>query len=188
MDTEHYNLLQTFLQNQILPNTLTSQQQKQIKQLSKYFQLKNNFLYKIDKRNDKNLLRVIKRYKMEPVLYMFHNDPTAGHFSVDKMFKKIRDRYYWPQIYENIREYVKTCDACQRRGKSQRNELLHPILVHSPFYQIGIDIVGPLPRTVRNKKYIVVAIDYLTKWPEAKAISEATAEKVSEFIYEQIIC
>ena len=60
--------------------------------------------------------------------------------------------------------------------------------MHSAFYQIGIDIVGPLPRTQRNKKYIVVAMDYLTKWPEARAISEATAEKVAEFIYEQIIC
>src|ERR1044072_1030059 len=146
MDTERYNLLQTFLQNQILPDTLTTQQQKQIKQQSKHFQLKNGFLYKIDKRNNKNLLRVVRKYEMEPVLYMFHNDPTAGHFSVDKMFDKIRDRYYWPQMYENIREYVKSCDACQRRGKSHKNELMHPIPVHSPFYQIGIDIVGPLPR------------------------------------------
>jgi len=188
MDTERYNLLQTFLQNQILPDTLTSQQQKQIKQQSKHFQLKNNFLYKIDKRNDKNLLRVIRRYEMEPVLYMFHNDPTAGHFSVDKMFEKIRDRYYWPQMYENIREYVKTCDACQRRGKSRRNELLHPIPVHSPFYQIGIDIVGPLPRTKDGNRYIITAIDYLTKWPEAKPVQEATAEQVAIFIYEDIIC
>ena len=56
--------------------------------------------------------------------------------------------------------------------------MLHHIPVHSAFYQIGIDIVGPLLRTQRNKKYIVVAIDYLTKWPEACAISEATAEKL----------
>jgi hypothetical protein len=119
---------------------------------------------------------------------MMHNDPTAGHFAVDAMANKIKTRYYWPQYYEDIKRYVAACDACQKRGRNKRNNVLHPIPVHSAFYQIGIDIVGPLPRTQRNKKYIVVAMDYLTKWPEARAISEATAEKVAEFIYEQIIC
>ena len=125
---------------------------------------------------------------MEALMYMMHNDPTAGHFAVDKMFDKIRERYYWPQMYEDIKIYVQSCDNCQRRGKSKRNELLHPIPVGEPFYQIGIDIVGPLPRSKQGNKYIVVAIDYLTKWPEAKAIPEATAEQVSHFIYENIIC
>ena len=101
---------------------------------------------------------------------------------------QIKRKFYWPQFYEDIRNYVKSCNKCQRRGRSTRNNLLHPIPIHSPFYQIGIDIVEPLSHTVRNKKYIVVAIDYLTKWSEARVISEATAEKVSEFIYEQIIC
>jgi hypothetical protein len=122
------------------------------------------------------------------VLYMFHNDPISGHFATNRMFEKIRKRYYWPQYYEDIRDYVKSCDACQKRGRTKSNNQLHPIPVHSPFYQIGIDIVGPLPRTQRGKKYIVVAMDYLSKWPEAHAISEANAENVAKFIYEQIIC
>ena len=118
---------------------------------------------------------------------MFHNDPTAGHFAVDIMFDKIKSRYYWPQMYENIREYVKSCDSCQRRGKYKRNEPLHPIPVHSPFYQIGIDFVGPLPKTKNGNKYIITAMDYLTKWPEAKPVPTATAEQVSIFLYEEII-
>ena len=125
---------------------------------------------------------------MEPVLYMVHNDPTSGHFGTEIMFNKIRTRYYWPQMYENIREYVKNCDSCQRRGKPQTHQLLHPIPVHSPFYQIGIDFVGPLPKTSNGNKYIIVAMDYLTKWPEAKAVPRATAEETEKFIYEDIIC
>ena len=89
MENERYNLLQTYLQSQPLPQTLPQQQQKQIIQQSKHFKIKNNFLYKIDKRNENNLLRVIRKHEMEAVLYMFHNDPTAGHFSVDKMFERI---------------------------------------------------------------------------------------------------
>ena len=99
---------------------------------------------------------------------MMHNDPTSGHFATKAMFQKIKERYYWPQYYEDIKRYAESCDACQRRGCSKQNNLLHPIPVHSPFYQIGIDFVGPLPRTKRGKKYIIVAMDYLTKWPEAR--------------------
>jgi hypothetical protein len=67
-------------------------------------------------------------------------------------------------------------------------ELLHPISVKAPFHRIGIDIVGPLPITPRSNKYIVVATDYMTKWPEARAIPRANAQEVAKFIYEDIIC
>lgn len=117
-----------------------------------------------------------------------HNTSTAGHFATDIMFDKIRSRYYWPQMYENIREYVRSCDACQRRGKPHGKVELNPIEVHSPFFQIGIDFVGPLPITQKGNRYIIVAMDYLTKWPEAKAVSHATAEETEKFIYEEIIC
>jgi hypothetical protein len=60
--------------------------------------------------------------------------------------------------------------------------------VHSPFYQIGIDFVGPLPKTEQGNKYIIVAMDYFTKWPEARPVPVATAEETEKFIYEEIIC
>ena len=119
---------------------------------------------------------------------MMHNDPTAGHFAAEIMFEKIRSRYYWPQMYENIRLYVRSCDICQRRGKNKRSEPLHPIPVDAPFYRIGLDFVGPLPRTIRENHYIIVAVDYFTKWPEARAFPEANAENTAIFIYENIIC
>ena len=125
---------------------------------------------------------------MEAVLYIIYNNSTAGHFAVDIMFDKIKERYYWPQLYENIREYVRSCDSCQRRGKPKKHEELHLIPVQAPFYQIGIDFVRPLPITSNGNKHIIVAVDYFTKWPEAKAVPEATAEQVALFIYEYIIC
>ena len=91
-------------------------------------------------------------------------------------------------MYNHIRQYVRTCDSCQRRGKRLTKEPLHPLEVGRPFQRIGIDIVGPLPRTERDNRYIVVATEYLTKWPEAKALKEADAASVAEFIYNDIIC
>ena len=56
--------------------------------------------------------------------------------------------------------------ANEEEGPNKNNEL-HPIPPHSPFYQIGIDFVGPLPITNRGNRYIIVAVDLFTKWPEA---------------------
>ena len=66
--------------------------------------------------------------------------------------------------------------------------LLHPIKIGQPFDWIGIDLVGPLPETKQDNKYIIVATEYLTKWPEAKAIPSKYAEIIALFIYKEIIC
>ncbi len=91
-------------------------------------------------------------------------------------------------MFEDIRNYVKTCDDCQRRGGLQKNNIIHPIPAKAPFQRIGIDIVGLLTITRRGNRYIVTVMDYFTKWPIAKALKEATAKAVSKFIYQKIIC
>ncbi|GES96338.1 DDE-type integrase/transposase/recombinase [Rhizophagus clarus] len=188
MDPNQYHQIYQYLHQQILPTFNTSREKQKFINLCNNFELKLNYLYKKNKRKNGQLLKVIRNFELEPLLYMMHNDPTAAHFAVDTMFNKIKDRYYWPQMYENIREYVKSCDSCQRRGKSKANQLLHPIVVHGPFYQVGIDFVGLLPITPNGNHYIIVAMDYMTKWPEARPVSRATAEETSQFIYEDIIC
>ena len=112
MDREHYFNLFNYLSNNIYPLNFTSQQKQQIQKQSKNFLIKNNFLYKIDKINKKNLLRVIQQEELPALLYMMHNDPTSGHFATEAMFHKIKQRYYWPQFYEDIRKYVASYDAC----------------------------------------------------------------------------
>ena len=114
MDPEQYHNILNYIQSQILPSILTNTQQKNsFKNLCKNFIIKNNFLYKIDKQKKNNLLRVIRKFETEAILYIMHNDLTEGHLSIEAMFSKIRSRYYWLQMYKLIREYVKTCDSCQ---------------------------------------------------------------------------
>ena len=157
---------------------------KNIEKENKY-EIKDGQLYK--KKWDK-LLKVIRRYEFEELMYLFHDHKLSAHFGIQTTYEKIKERYYWKGIQKDVETYVKSCDQCQRRGKPIGKHELHPIQVKEPFYQIGIDIVGPLSRTEKGNKYIVVAIDYFTKWPEAKALPEATAKEVSTFILEDIIC
>ena len=62
------------------------------------------------------------------------------------------------------------------------------ILPMDIFERWGIDIVGPLPLTQQGNKYIIVAVDYFTRWPEARPLKIATAVTAADFIYEEIIC
>src|SRR6266545_5250186 len=89
---------------------------------------------------------------------------------------------------DDIKSYIQTCDQCQRRGKTTNENKLHSIKIKEPFYQWGIDIVGPLTETSCGNKYIVVAIDYFTKYLEAKALVNANARNIANFLYEDIIC
>jgi len=155
------------------------------KQTSNYIQ-RNGKLYR--KRTDGKELRVIKQNEMESILFMCHDHPTGGHFGVDATYNKIKERFYWAGMKTDIKNYIKKCDACQRRGQKGGETFLHPIKVTGPFERIGIDFVGPLTRTRKRNKYILVITDYLTKWPEAKAMREATAKNVVQFLYEGIIC
>ena len=91
-------------------------------------------------------------------------------------------------MYRDIQHYVRSCETCQKRLKGKRKEPLHPIQIGRAFERIGIDLVGPLPITTQNNRYIIVATDYLTRWPEAKAVPDAGAETLARFIFEEIVC
>ncbi|GJT05857.1 reverse transcriptase domain-containing protein [Tanacetum coccineum] len=91
--------------------------------------------------------------------------------------------FFWPTIYKDAFEFVKSCDACQRQGKiSQRDEMpQNAIQVCEIFDVWGIDFMGPFPSS-RGNKYILVAVDYLSKWVEAKALPTNDARVVVKFL------
>ncbi|GET54049.1 DDE-type integrase/transposase/recombinase [Rhizophagus irregularis DAOM 181602=DAOM 197198] len=157
---------------------------KNIEKEENYVQ-ENGVLYKI---KDENKFRVIRRFELEGIMYMMHDHELSAHFGIQATYEKVKEKYWWKNMKRDIEKYVKSCDNCQRRNNPQGLNELHPIEVKEPFHMIGIDVIGPLPRTEEGNKYIVVAIDFFTKWPEAKAIKEANAKEISKFIYEEIIC
>ena len=185
MNRIEYNELVNFLIGNIFQDW-DKQKLRQLESKSKSFEVKYEILYK--KRNNERSLRVLKEDEIDTIIFMVHNHPMGGHFGKDATYNKISTRFWWKGMYKDIEEYIKTCDSCQRRGNKGGIGYLNPIKVGKPFERIGIDFVGPLEKTKKGNKYILVVTDYLTKWPEAKAMKEATAENVIEFIYKRIIC
>nr|GEY99859.1 reverse transcriptase domain-containing protein [Tanacetum cinerariifolium] len=116
------------------------------------------------------------------ILKACHYGPTGGHHGPNYTAKKVFDSgFYWPTIYRDAQDLVKTCDIYQRQGKiSQRDKMpQNSIQVCEIFNVWGIDFMGPFLSS-RGNKYILVAVDYLSKWVESKAlpINDARFAKV----------
>nr|GEY52203.1 reverse transcriptase domain-containing protein [Tanacetum cinerariifolium] len=123
------------------------------------------------------------QYSFE-ILKACHEGPSGGHHGANFTTKKVFDAgFFWPSIYFDAHKMIKTCDICQRQGKiSQRDEMpQNSIQVYEIFDIWGIDFMGPFPSSKGNK-YILVLVDYLSKWVEAKALSTNDARVVVKFL------
>ncbi|GJU12578.1 reverse transcriptase domain-containing protein [Tanacetum coccineum] len=132
-----------------------------------------------------------KRKFFKDVKHYFWDDPYLFCTCVDQIIRsanftarKVFDAgFFWPTIYRDAHTMIKSCDTCQRQGKiSQRDEMpQNAIQVYEIFDVWGIDFMGPFPSSTGNK-YILVAVDYLSKWVEAKSLPTNDARVVVKFL------
>ena len=115
--------------------------------------------------------RCVPEIEEGKILDKCHASPYGGHFTGDRTAHKIlQSGFYWPTLFRDYFVWVKHCDKRQRIGNiSRRNEMpLQGILVVQIFYILGIDFMGPFPSSFGNL-YILLAIDYVSKWVQAIA-------------------
>nr|GEZ94768.1 reverse transcriptase domain-containing protein [Tanacetum cinerariifolium]GFA47165.1 reverse transcriptase domain-containing protein [Tanacetum cinerariifolium] len=118
------------------------------------------------------------------ILKACHEGPTGGHHGANLTAKNVFDAgFFWPTIYRDAHAMIKSCDTCQRQGKiSQRDEMpQNTIQVCEIFDVWGINFMGPIPSS-KGDKYILIAIDYLSKWVEVKALRTNDARVVVKFL------
>ena len=115
------------------------------------------------------------------VLQLAHEVPMAGHLGKHKTAKRITQRFYWPTLYKDVEEFCRCCRTCQKSSKDRvaRAPLIPLPIVTEPFRRVAMDIVGPLPRTMSGKRYILVLCDYATRYPEAVAVKAIDAECIA---------
>ncbi|KAL8155563.1 hypothetical protein AgCh_000811 [Apium graveolens] len=114
-----------------------------------------------------------------------HEGICGDHMSAKALAHKIiRQGYYWPTIHQDSIDFVKKCKECQLFSNVTRMSPVLPSSVLSPipFAIWGIDIMGPFPRAKGDLRYLLVSIDYMTKWVEAKAMRTINQQDCIKFM------
>ncbi|GKA54334.1 reverse transcriptase domain-containing protein, partial [Tanacetum coccineum] len=157
---------------------MTTQQKKKFFKDVKHYFWDDPYLFRIC--TDQIIRRCVHGQEAFDILKACHEGPTGGHHGANLIAKKVFDAgFFWPTIYQDAHTMIKSCDTCQRQSKiSQRDEMpQHAIQVCEIFDVWGIDFMGQFPSS-RGNKYILVAVDYLSKWVEAKALPTNDARVV----------
>jgi hypothetical protein len=130
---------------------------------------------------------------IETVLHYCHSDIFSAHLGKTKTLDKVRHHAYWHGWKKDVVEYVKECPICSggkghrpwRAGLMQRMPVQE---LSRPFPLLVVDAIGPLVVTPREKKYILVFVDYFTRWTEAFAVKSLDTISFVDAMIEGVIC
>nr|GEV96415.1 reverse transcriptase domain-containing protein [Tanacetum cinerariifolium] len=160
---------------------MSSQQKNKFFKDVKHYFWDDPFLFKICV--FQVIRRVVHGQEAIDILKACHNGPIGGHHDPNYIAKKVFDSdFYWPTIYRDAHDLFKSCDACQSQGKIlQRDEMpQNSFQVYEIFDVWGIDFMGPFPSS-RGNTYILVVVNYFSKWVEAKALPTNDARVFCKF-------
>ncbi|KAK8680892.1 hypothetical protein V6N13_109830 [Hibiscus sabdariffa] len=118
------------------------------------------------------------------VLEQCHGSAYGGHFNGNRTAAKVlQSGLYWPHLHKDAQNFCQQCDRCQRTGNiSRRNEMpLQDILEVELFDVWGIEFMGPFPSSFGNL-YILLAMDYVSKWVDAIATNHNDSKTVKRFL------
>nr|GEZ36762.1 reverse transcriptase domain-containing protein [Tanacetum cinerariifolium] len=161
---------------------MTSQQKKKFFKDARHYFWDDPYLFRTCA--DQIIRRCVAGKEAIDILNACHSGPIGDHYGASYTAKKVFDSgFYWPCIYKDAFELVKHCDLCQRQGKvSQRDEMPQNFIQICEIFDVwGIDFMGPFPSSKGNR-YILIAVDYLSKWVEAKALLTNDARVVVKFL------
>ncbi|KAK7919250.1 hypothetical protein WMY93_010534 [Mugilogobius chulae] len=135
---------------------------------------------------EENWQIVVPKTLRDSVLKACHGATGAGHFGVSKTLRRLRKGFYWGQIRRDVEDFCRRCDLCAsyKGPPGQSRAELQQLAVGAPMERVAVDIMGPFPRTDKGNRYVLAAMDYFTKWPEAFAIPDQEAETVADTLVE----
>uniref|UniRef100_A0A9J8C449 Gypsy retrotransposon integrase-like protein 1 n=1 Tax=Cyprinus carpio carpio TaxID=630221 RepID=A0A9J8C449_CYPCA len=137
------------------------------------------------RRGEEKTLLVVPRSKIQTVLELAHAHPMAGHLGAQNTAQRIRDRFHWPGLEGDVKRYCQACPTCQRTSPHTPppSPLIPLPIIEVPFERIGMDLVGPLPKSARGHEHILVIVDYATRYPEAIPLRKATAKNIAQELF-----
>ena len=124
----------------------------------------DGLLYAVE--NGKRRLVVPQGKLRQALMHGAHDALVAGHLGFNKAYERLRQGVTWPEMYSELKAYVRSCDSCQRNKTSNQKPigLLKPLEVPTErFEQVSMDFITTLPVTKENHDAVMVIVDKLTK-------------------------
>ncbi len=145
--------------------------------------------------DDDGLLRwkskiVVPQTLRATILEIAHDHPSAGHFGEDRTWKAITKHYFWPNVHDDVVNWIRSCKACNEFDvRTYVNRPLQPIESNNRFELVCYDLAGPfIPSRDEGNTYALIIVDHFSKWCEIAALKRANAPSIATAIFEQWCC
>ncbi|XP_073049605.1 uncharacterized protein [Primulina eburnea] len=161
----------------------------QIKKRAARFVVINDILYRRSFQGP--LLKCISGDESIYVLREIHEGCCGDHIGATSLARKaLLAGFWWPTMHQDDARVVRSCEGCQRHSNINHHPtaLMKPIRASCPFDQWGLDIVGSFLVARAQKKFMLIGIDYFSKWVEAEPLAKITEEEVLKFLWKNIVC
>jgi hypothetical protein len=184
MDDEWYKDVYHWLEALTIQKKTAAEHERIRRRASRFAILGNKLFYQD---SDGKMKLCLGKDDIKEVLHEFHEGAAGGHFGRDITVARVRQQFWWPSMWKDVAEHVKTCDNCQRYGPKEHHNALRPYQPVYPFEFIFLDFVVNLPSTATKKRHLITMTEGLTKWIEAKPVKEANASTAAKFLMEDVI-
>lgn len=126
----------------------------------------------------------------QEIFRQLHSALRARRFGVSKTLAQVRQRFYWSHHHQDVRNWCRNCDLCASRKGPRRKPraAMQQYNTGSPMERMTTDVMGPLPLSTSGNRYLVIVMDYFTKWPEAFAVPNQETGTVVDALVKQIVC
>ncbi|KAL9241866.1 hypothetical protein vseg_015926 [Gypsophila vaccaria] len=175
------NIVNYLVSGRFPPGYSKSQKDK-IKSDAKYYIWDEPYLWKHG--SDQIVRRCIPEAEIASILAHCHSYACGGHFGAKRTARKVLDcGFWWPKLFHDCNLFCKSCDNCQRVGTiSKKREMPQTPMLYCEIFDVwGIDFIGPFPKS-DGYLYILLAVDYVSKWVEAIPTKTDDAKVVATFI------
>ncbi|CAN6576219.1 unnamed protein product [Malus baccata var. baccata] len=177
-----YANLVNYLVSRQVPSTLTKHQCDKLRKDARFYVWDYPYLWKYC--SDQILGRCVHDCEFLSILRFCHTYACGGHFGTQITALKVLEcGFYWPTLFKDARTYCLTCDRCQRTGNIGTKDQMpkQPLSFVEIFYVWGIDFMGHFPPSY-GFTYILLVVDYVSKWVERKATRINDSKVVADFV------
>ncbi|CAN6560270.1 unnamed protein product [Malus baccata var. baccata] len=171
-----------FLVSKRIPSEFTRHQRDKLRHDARFYVWDDPYLWKFCP--DQIIRRCVHDSECHSILSFCHTYACGGHFGTQRTaLKVLQCGFYWPSIFKDAKTFCLTCDKCQRMGGiSAKDQMPQVSILNVEIFDVwGIDFMGPFPSSY-GFTYILLAVDYVSKWVEAKATRTNDSKVVADFI------